>query len=178
MKFPLLATALALAAAISPLAAQDRAPRPRRAAVTSAEALLGMRARLGLSQDQIDRLSALRREALEERKARISALMDLRSEFRAGEINHDQFAARLSELREAVRARASERAGTLRDVLTAEQRQTLVELRRERLQRERFRWPGRFERWRPGPGPRGGRPWPGPGLRRSPAEPRWLPDQD
>lgn len=183
----LIATLL-LASVTAPAAAQGPAIRRPGFQGLAPEAVLGMRARLGLTKAQIDRLGALRREAVAERTAELSEMLELRSQLWAGDINRDEFAAKTEGRRAAVRSRAATRQNQVREVLTEEQREKLTELRRSAADRRmgegrpgRGVWgprrliPGRS--WeeglrgrRLGPGRPGAEPW-------GPVEPPAPPEQ-
>jgi len=150
----------------------------------AAERVLGMRAQLGLSAQQIDKLEAIRKEQLAERKTRMSEMLDLRSRLQAGDITRDQFRADLESRREAMRARGPQAGNRVREVLTDGQREKLQTMRRDAFRRQRamaargreFRRGGRanpgfgrerFRRGGFGPGAFG--PGRGPALQRGPA---------
>ncbi len=136
----LLIVATFLPAAAQPRGGRQAAPRP-----LSAETVLAMRERLGLSPEQIARLTAVRREAVAERQGHLARMIELRSELAAGDITYDAFAARIAGDRDTMRVRADARAEQIRGILTADQRERLAELRGPRFERQWGR-PGRWPR--------------------------------
>ncbi len=171
---------LALALAL-PLVAQtppaDQPARPPELPI-GAERALGMRAQLGLSAQQIDRLEAIRKTQLEGRQARMSEMLDLRSRLEAGDISRDRFRAELEARRETVRVRTPAEGSRVRDILTDAQREKFGTLRREAMRERRFAGRGgSFRRGggrgavvfgRSGFGRRGFGPGRLPGFRRAP----------
>jgi LTXXQ motif family protein len=136
----LLTGGLALALAL-PLVAQtppaDQPAGPPELPI-GAERALGMRARLGLSAQQIDRLEAVRKTQLESRRARMSEMLDLRSRLEAGDISRDRFQAELQSRREAMGARTPAAGSRVRDILTDGQREKFRTLQREAMRERRF----------------------------------------
>jgi Spy/CpxP family protein refolding chaperone len=163
---PLLVLGLAAAA---PGAAQEERPRRPPAPAATPEGILALRARLGLTPGQIERLTALRQEAVSERQARLGRMLELRSRLGAGDLTRDEFLAQARSERESLRSRRTDRQERIGAVLTAPQREQLIALRRDRLSRARASW---HERGRVGPPRRAG--WMGerPGMRRS-GPPAW-----
>lgn len=134
--------------------ARDRAPIGPGA---SAEDILGRRARLGLTQDQITRLNTLRRETVQARQGEMAAALELRSQLRAGEITRDRFLADLTKRREAARQQVSARAERVGAVLTDAQREQLGSMRRQEvMQRMGDRMRHRENGGMRGPGAMGG----------------------
>lgn len=158
MKVGLVAAGSVLALTL-PLAAQTPAERPpvRRlgGSPIGIEEALRLRQELELSSEQVSRLETLRRERVEAQGARTRELLDLRSRLRAGDITGDEFQRQMQTGREALRARAAERANPVAEILTDAQRQKAGELRRDMMRRE-VRWGMRQRGWqgRGGFGPR------------------------
>lgn len=143
MKTSVALAGLLLVATFLPAAAQPRGGRQAAPRPLSAETVLAMRERLGLSPEQIARLTAVRREAVAERQGHLARMIELRSELAAGDITYDAFAARIAGDRDTMRVRADARAEQIRGILTADQRERLAELRGRRFERP---W-GRPGRW-------------------------------
>jgi len=124
-----------LAASATPILAQDWSagqPRRQRFLRSSAEAVLGMRARLELADAQIADLTRIRQENLRVRQEEMMGRMELQSRLRAGDITRDQFAAELDKRREAVGARTgSQGTDRVSAVLNESQREKLQTLRRQ-----------------------------------------------
>lgn len=124
-----------LMASAAPMLAQDSSTaqtRRHRVLRPSAESVLGMRARLELTERQIADLTRIRQENLRFRQEEMTARMELQSRLRAGDITRDQFAAELGKRREAVGARlGSQGTDRVSGVLTDAQREKLRTLRRQ-----------------------------------------------
>jgi Spy/CpxP family protein refolding chaperone len=148
------------------------------------ESVMRMRDRLELTDEQIERLDAIRQEAVERRTAHQAQMAELRSQVLAGEMTREELREQVEarweaseQVREAQRARVDE-------VLTDAQREELEELgaqarafrmgRRSGLRQGRgvrtggqgfapgMRGPGaRGQRFMPGDGPRFERGMPG-----------------
>lgn len=131
---PLILASLLVATAL-PALAQDSStatPRGQRLLRPSAESVLGMRARLELTERQIADLTRIRQENLRVRQEEMTARMDLQSRLRAGDITRDQFGAEMAKRREAIGARiGSEGTARVSGVLTDAQREKLQTLRRQ-----------------------------------------------
>jgi len=101
------------------------------------EALLRLREELGLTEQQVARLEALRQEGVAARRDRMAEMLERRSQLEAGRITREQ-------LREQMQARAAARQGAAgqrpmdraREVLTDQQRLRLAERQVERMQRQ------------------------------------------
>jgi len=166
--------ALMTIAAIDVGAQEPRAaPRGARG-VVDVEAIMQMRGRLELSEDQIARLDALRHDAVERRSAQMAELAELRSQLRAGQIRRSEVMAYMEERREENQGLAEARRTEIESILTSDQLSTVDELRirtrafrRGRMSARRGA-PGDVRFRRPGGGPtRGfspdrGRPGAGP----------------
>lgn len=124
-----------LAASAAPILAQDSSTvqaRRQRILRPSAESVLGMRARLELTERQIADLTRIRQENLRLRQEEMTARMELQSRLRAGDITRDQFAAELDKRRERVGARlGSQGTDRVSAVLNEAQREELQTLRRQ-----------------------------------------------
>ena len=87
--------ALAAMLIATPLAAQ-RGARQSRASVAPpqgrVEALLGLRERLELTEQQVDQLNSLREARLQEATALMSETLRMRSDLAAGEVTRDGLA--------------------------------------------------------------------------------------
>lgn len=121
---------------------QQRAP-----ATPGIERILEQRARLGLTDSQVNALNTLRVQALETRQARMATLARVRSDLAAGEITRAEAAARMEQLRSE--AEATPLQARVQEILTEDQRTQLQESRRALVGREGMR------RNPLGPGPRG-----------------------
>jgi hypothetical protein len=138
------------------------------------EAILQMRERLELTDDQIASLDALRREAVERRSAHRAELAEMRSRLAAGQIQRSAMMAFMEERRaEAEDVRAQEQA-RVEALLTEAQLESLQEIRTRGRAfvrgRAAMRRGGRVMRGGRWPGVRGGRDmWRGPrGFDRGP----------
>jgi hypothetical protein len=114
------------------------------------EAIMRARETLALTEDQISRLDAIRREIVAERSREQAEMAELRSQLAAGQIRQSQVMAAQEERQAAAEGRLEERRARIDAVLTEEQRAS-VELLRTRADRVRGNRPG------PGAGPRIGR---------------------
>ena len=84
------------------IAAQDEV-EARRAArgMPGVEAIMGMRERLVLTEDQIADLDAIRRESVQRRNADTAELAEIRSQFAAGQIERSEVMAFMEGRRDA-----------------------------------------------------------------------------
>lgn len=136
----------------APAQAQERAQAPREPRMAqrpgmSPEALLRMRQELGLTEAQVTRLEALRREGLAARRDQMAEMMDLRSQLQAGQITREQLRERVQARAEARRAAADQRpVDRAREVLTEQQRLRLAERQVDQMRRQ---MQGREMRQRP-----------------------------
>ncbi|MDE2784789.1 MAG: Spy/CpxP family protein refolding chaperone [Gemmatimonadota bacterium] len=154
------ALAILFAAAIAPsgLDAQRQGSRARAAAgAAPVERAIRLADELELTPDQRTQLEGMRAELLEQRTARATALMALRSEIAAGIREPEAMRQALTEqwrggadARESLRDRLSE-------ILTEDQREELQRMNRRAIARQRGPANrGRIDRQR---GPRGTRPF-------------------
>jgi len=126
-----------LAASAAPMLAQDSSTvqtRRQRILRPSAESVLGMRARLDLTDRQIADLTRIREENLRVRQEEMTARMELQSRLRAGDTTRDQFGAEVEKRGGALRARVrggDADADRVSGVLTDAQREKLQTLRRQ-----------------------------------------------
>lgn len=140
-------------------------PRPSRMRGPSPEMVMSLRDRLELTEDQLQALEELRAERVAERNARRAEMEEMRSRFRAGQIDRDELRT-FMESRRAQASEIEERRARLEAVLDEDQLRTLNDLRVRRAEIRGRR--GAMRRGRPGMRPgrpgmrRGGRP----GLRR------------
>jgi hypothetical protein len=110
----------------------------------SAEAIMGARERLELTEQQVQQLDAIRREAVARRTAEMAEIAELRSQLQAGQIRQSDLMAVMEDQRDAREARTEERRASIDAILTEAQRESVQQMRR------------RADRQRPGVGPRGG----------------------
>lgn len=153
---------LALSLAVLIAATSEAQPGPRlrqQGPALGAEGLLRMRERLGLTEEQLARLRALRDERLGEQRTRLNQMLELRSKFRSGDLSTEEFRRAQREAMQGVRERQRAAAEQLRGVLTEEQRNRLMEarqdfrrqsFRREMVRREMMRREFRRDRLRDG----------------------------
>lgn len=136
--------AVTLAAPVSDLAAQQgRASGPG-----GAEALLRMRERLELTEEQVARLDVLREERVARRAQETAELSELRSSLRAGTIERAEAMERMRTLRESRVGRSAQDRESLESVLDEGQRATLDQLRAQRRAFEAGRRVGMRDRGR------------------------------
>ncbi|HUG37579.1 MAG TPA: Spy/CpxP family protein refolding chaperone [Candidatus Limnocylindrales bacterium] len=128
----------------------------------SVEAIMRARERLELTEQQVQQLDAIRREAVAQRSTDMAQIAEVRSQLEAGQIRRSELMAAQEDRQEARQARAEERRASIDAVLTDEQRETVQQMRR------------RVDRARPGIGRAGvgrqgiGRSGPGFGPRARP----------
>lgn len=125
-------------------------------AAQNVEAIMRARERLELTQDQLESLDALRRQAVQERTAEMSEREELRSQLEAGQIQRSALMAFMEERREERQALAEQRREQVEAVLTQEQLEMLQD-RRQNPRRGRLgvRPGGRSGMDGPGFAPRG-----------------------
>jgi chromosome segregation ATPase len=105
------------------------------------EAILRLRDRLELTEDQVARLDEVRRESVARRSEQMARMAELRSQLAAGQVRRSELMAAMEEHQDANRAFAQERQEFVDGLLTEAQRATLDELRpRGRQLRARGRW--------------------------------------
>ena len=114
----------------SDIAAQD-APeqRQRLRAGPRVEAVMQMRERLELTEQQIAELEVIRREMVQERSAQRAELDEMRSRLAAGQIRRSELMAFMEERRDATQDVADERRARIDGVLTEAQLEQVQELR-------------------------------------------------
>ncbi len=120
-----------LPAAVAAQEGQEPAQTSRMRAPVSAEAVLGMRARLELTEDQIVQLSRLREQDVARRQDQMAWALDLRSRLQAGDLSRDEFAAQMSKAREGFRERGQARTEQVTGLLSDAQREKFGTIRRE-----------------------------------------------
>jgi chromosome segregation ATPase len=124
-------------------------------AAQGVEAILRARGTLALTEDQISRLDAIRREVVAERSAAQAEMAELRSQLSAGQIRQSQLMAAQEERADAAQGRAEDVRARVDAVLTEDQRAQVEQLR-TRGQRGGARRPGMARGGRGGFGPGGG----------------------
>ena len=131
----------------------------------SVEAIMRAREQLELTEQQVQQLDAVRREAVAQRNADMAQIAELRSQLEAGQIRRSDLMAAQEDQEEAREARAEDRRASIEAVLTEEQLESVQQMRR-RADRGRpaIARPGIGGRG-PGFGPRA-RPGFAPGARR------------
>lgn len=105
------------------------------------EAIMRARETLELTDDQINRLEAIRREIVSQRSAEMAEMAELRSQLAAGQIRRSEVMAAQEDRQAAAEGRAEERRARIDAVLTEEQRAS-VEQMRSRVDRMRDRRQG------------------------------------
>ena len=92
------------------------------------EAILRMRDRLELTDDQVAQLDAIRRGNVQRRTAEMTEMTELRSRLAAGLIQRSDVMAAMEDRREAARGQGEQRGERLESILTDEQRESLRRL--------------------------------------------------
>lgn len=95
----------------------------------SVEAIMRARETLALTDDQIGRLDAIRREIVSQRSAEMAEMSELRSQLAAGQIRQSEVMAAQEDRQAAAEGRAEERRARIDAVLTEEQRAQVEQLR-------------------------------------------------
>jgi hypothetical protein len=126
----------------------------RPVAAQGVEAIMRARETLALTEDQISRLDAIRRELVAERSAAQAEIAELRSQLSAGQIRQSELMAAQEQRADAAQGRAEDVRARVDAVLTEEQR-AQVEQMRTRAQRVGARRPGVARGGRGGVGPGG-----------------------
>jgi hypothetical protein len=121
------------------------------------EAIMRARETLALTDDQISRLDAIRREIVAQRSAEAAEMAELRSRLAAGQIRRSEMMAAQEDRQAAAEGRAEARRDRIDAVLTEEQRAS-VEQMRTRADRVRDRRQGFAPGVRNGVGRGGFRP--------------------
>ena len=128
-----LVLAALLAAGATNLAAQRRAAGQRGpgmdARTGGVEAIMNIRDRLELTDDQINSLEALRQSGVQRRNDLLANMNELRSQLEAGQIDRGQFAEAVREQREAAGNVAGQGREQIDAILTEPQLATLEEMR-------------------------------------------------
>jgi hypothetical protein len=93
------------------------------------ESIMRARARLELTEDQLESLESLRREAVQERTTEMAEAEELRSQLEAGHIQRSDVRALMEERREGRQAIAEQRRAGIAAVLIESQFETMQELR-------------------------------------------------
>lgn len=114
------------------------------------EAIMRARERLELTDQQVQQLDAIRRDAVSQRTAEQAQIAELRSQLAAGQIRRSDLMAAMEDQQDAREGRAEQRQARIDAVLTETQRESVQQMRR-RADRQR-------------PGVRGQRPAPGRGA--------------
>jgi hypothetical protein len=110
-------------------------------AAQGVEAIMRARETLALTDDQISRLDAIRREVVAQRSAEQAEMAELRSQLSAGQIRQSQLMAAQEGRADAAQGRAEDVRARVDAVLTEEQRAQVDQLR-TRAQRVGARRPG------------------------------------
>lgn len=110
--------------------ATQRRPGPRGGA--DAETIMAMRDRLELTEEQIAALDEIRSEAVALRSSHRSAMAEMRSRLRAGEIERSELMAFMEDLRASAPATREQRRERIEAVLDEAQLETLSQIRAER----------------------------------------------
>ena len=156
------------------IVAQDAVQEPvregPRVRALPVEAVMRMRDRLELTEEQVAELDVIRREIVEERSTERAALAEMRSRLAAGQIRRSELMAFMEERQDATEGVTDQRRARVEGVLTEAQLETLQELRVRADAFARGRASvrgGERDGFRGRPGMRGGRrPWAGPRFRR------------
>jgi hypothetical protein len=119
----------------------------------SVESIMGARERLQLTEEQVQQLDAIRREAVSARNTEMAEIAELRSQLEAGMIRRSQLMALMEDQQVARQARTEERRAGIDAILNEAQREQALELRRRGGQ-DRAGPGRRFGAY--GPGPRRG----------------------
>jgi hypothetical protein len=131
------------------------------------ESIMRAQERLELTDDQIEQLDVLRREAVQERTAQMARMEELRSQLEAGQIQRSELMAFREDRREQREAFVEQRREKIEAVLTEDQLESVQQMRRRG--RMGARPGGRSGMDGPGFAPRGRAAFGGPeGPRRGP----------
>jgi hypothetical protein len=132
------------------------------------ESIMRARERLELTEDQLEGLESMRREAVQERTTEMAEAEELRSQLDAGQIQRSDVMAFMEERREDRQALGEQRRAGIEAVLS-ESQQEMVQEMRQRRRRTGASLGGRSGTDGPGFAPRGRAGVRGPqGLRRGP----------
>lgn len=110
-------------------AQESEAERTRSVRSPSVEAVMSMRDRLKLTEDQISSLDAIRAERVRERNAVRAEMEEMRSRLRAGQIPRSEMMAYMEQRREAQTGVNEARRGELEGILNETQLGTLDDMR-------------------------------------------------
>lgn len=108
---------------------EDRTSREDVARLPSIEAVMAMRERLSLTDDQIARLDDLRAESVERRSAAQAEVAEMRSRLAAGQIQRSEMMAFIEDRQAQAGDVREEQRARLESVLDATQLETLLEAR-------------------------------------------------
>lgn len=95
------------------------------------ESIMRLRERLELTEDQMDRLDAIRRDNVQRRTAGMTEMTEVQSQYAAGLIRRSDVMAAMENQEEARRGRAGQQRESLRAILTEGQQESLNRVRRE-----------------------------------------------
>lgn len=109
--------------------ADDQSVQGEAVRLPSVEAIMAMRERLALTDDQIGRLDDLRAESVERRSMAQAELAEMRSRLAAGQIQQSDLMAFIEDRRATSGDLRGEERSRLESVLDAEQLESLQELR-------------------------------------------------
>jgi Spy/CpxP family protein refolding chaperone len=126
------------------------------------EAIMRLRERLGLSEDQIQQLDQIRQESVQRRTAHRAEMEELRSRVMAGQMEAAELRQLAQERQEAAQGTREAQRERVEAVLTDDQKAELENLRSEARAFQRGR--RSVIRGRGVRGPRGGMGWGGPGM--------------
>jgi hypothetical protein len=101
----------------------------RPVAAQGVEAIMRARETLALTEDQISRLDAIRRDVVAQRSAEQAEIAELRSQLSAGQIRRSQLMAAQEERADEAQRRADDVRARVDAVLTEEQRAQVEQLR-------------------------------------------------
>jgi hypothetical protein len=114
----------------SDIAAQDAPEQQQRLrAGPRVEAIMQMRERLELTEQQIADLEVIRRETVQERSAQRAEMDEMRSQLAAGQIRRSEMMAFMEDRRDAARGATDQRRARIEGVLTEAQLEQVQELR-------------------------------------------------
>ena len=95
------------------------------------ESIMSLRARLELTEDQMDQLDAIRRENLRLRTAAMAEMTEVKSQYAAGLIRRSDVMAAMEDREEARRGLAEQQRESLQAILTEGQQESLNSARRQ-----------------------------------------------
>lgn len=103
------------------------------------EAIMRMRDRLELTEDQLTALEAIRGQSVQDRNAGMAEMAEMRSRLAAGEIQRSEMMAFMEQRREASTGVAEQRRGSIDGVLNDSQRESLQAARGQAVRRGQMR---------------------------------------